>query len=214
MEFLNTLTQNSEFLFGYYNGSWLPNEVAEITGDDFQWGAMFFPAPEGSQYPYTTYTTGCQFYGVTKNCEHPEAAVKLLEEFTSVTTQQALAHYCGPYEDHCREFSRAHHARKQSGEREGVGRMAGGPAVASGLYAFHERYGREYGVVGIARTQASDIWANHTGAYLVGHYDGHHYGYQGEGGVFRAEFLEEHVDENEIERYPYPFSCDERHSLV
>lgn len=34
----------------YYNGSWLPNEVAEITGDDFQWGAMFFPAPEGSKY--------------------------------------------------------------------------------------------------------------------------------------------------------------------
>lgn len=86
--------QNGEFALGtaamYYNGSWLPNEVAEITGDEFQWGAMFFPAPEGSQYPYTTYTTGCQFYGVTKNCEYPEAAVALLAEFSSVETQQAL----------------------------------------------------------------------------------------------------------------------------
>ena len=87
--------QNGEFAMGtaamYYNGSWLPNEVAEITGDDFQWGAMFFPAPEGSKYPYTTYTTGCQFYGVNKDCEHPEEAVALLAEFTSVKTQQALA---------------------------------------------------------------------------------------------------------------------------
>ena len=86
--------QNGEFAMGtaamYYNGSWLPNEVAEITGDDFQWGAMFFPAPEGSKYPYTTYTTGCQFYGVNKDCEHPEEAVALLAEFTSVKTQQAL----------------------------------------------------------------------------------------------------------------------------
>ena len=87
--------QNGEFALGtaamYYNGSWLPNEVAEITGDDFQWGAMFFPAPEGAEYPYSTYTTGCQFYGITKGCEHPELAVALLEEFTSVETQQALA---------------------------------------------------------------------------------------------------------------------------
>lgn len=87
--------QNGEFAMGtaamYYNGSWLPNEVAEITGDDFQWGAMFFPAPDGSIYPYTTYTTGCQFYGITKNCEHPEAAAALLAEFSSQETQQALA---------------------------------------------------------------------------------------------------------------------------
>lgn len=86
--------QNGEFALGtaamYYNGSWLPNEVAEITGDDFQWGAMFFPAPENSMYPYSTYTTGCQFFGVTKTCAHPEAAAALLREFLSVQTQQDL----------------------------------------------------------------------------------------------------------------------------
>ena len=86
--------QNGEFALGtaamYYNGSWLPNEVADLTGDDFQWGAMFFPAPEGSIYPYTTYTTGCQFYAVTKASQYPEAAFKLLEEFSSVETQTGL----------------------------------------------------------------------------------------------------------------------------
>ena len=74
----------------YYNGSWLPNEVHDITGDDFQWGAMFFPAPDNAEYPYTTYSTGCQFFGITKGCEHPEEALALLEEFTSVQTQQDM----------------------------------------------------------------------------------------------------------------------------
>ena len=86
--------QNGEFAMGtaamYYNGSWLPNEVHDITGDDFQWGAMFFPAPDNAEYPYTTYSTGCQFFGITKGCEHPEEALALLEEFSSVQTQQDL----------------------------------------------------------------------------------------------------------------------------
>lgn len=87
--------QNGELALGsaamYYNGSWLPNEVAEITGDDFRWGAIFFPAPDGAQYPYTTYSTGCQFYAIPKTSAHPQEALALLEEFTSVETQQALA---------------------------------------------------------------------------------------------------------------------------
>ena len=87
--------QNGEFAMGttamYYNGSWLPNEVASITGDDFQWGAMFFPAPDNAIMPYTTYASGCQFYGITKGCEHPEEALALLQEFSSVQTQQDLA---------------------------------------------------------------------------------------------------------------------------
>lgn len=86
--------QNSELALGtaamYYNGSWLPNEVAEITGDDFKWGAIFFPAPDNAEYPYTTYSTGCQFYGIPKSSKHPEEALALLEEFTSLETQQAL----------------------------------------------------------------------------------------------------------------------------
>lgn len=51
---------------------------------------MFFPAPDNAEYPYTTYSTGCQFFGITKGCEHPEEALALLEEFTSVQTQQDM----------------------------------------------------------------------------------------------------------------------------
>ncbi len=86
--------QNGEFAMGtvamYYNGSWLPNEVQDITGDDFQWGAMFFPAPDNAVYPYTTYSTGCQFFAIPKSSQHPQEALALLEEFSSLQTQQEL----------------------------------------------------------------------------------------------------------------------------
>lgn len=90
--------QNTEFAMGttamYYNGSWLPNEVADITGDDFEWGAMYFPVPDGATGAYTTYTTGCQFYAVPKTAQNVEGAVKLLAEFTSVETQTDLLNKC------------------------------------------------------------------------------------------------------------------------
>ncbi len=96
--FVFPAAQNTEFAMGttamYYNGSWLPNEVADITGDEFEWGAMFFPAPEGATEDYTTYTTGCQFYAVPKTAENVEGAVKLIEEFTSLQTQTDLLEKC------------------------------------------------------------------------------------------------------------------------
>jgi len=87
--------QNGEFAVGtaamYFNGSWVPNEVASITGDSFNWGVMYLPAPEGAQYDYTSIETGCQMFAVTKSCKDPAAAVKLLECFLSVDIQQQFA---------------------------------------------------------------------------------------------------------------------------
>ena len=37
----------SENVAMYINGTWLPNEVADTTPDDFKWGAFAFPAVEG-----------------------------------------------------------------------------------------------------------------------------------------------------------------------
>lgn len=86
--------QNGEFAVGtaamYFDGSWVCDEVAPITGDDFNWGMMFFPAPEGAMYDYTTAENGCQMYAVTKTCEHPDAAVKLLSYMMSKEAQQEL----------------------------------------------------------------------------------------------------------------------------
>lgn len=96
--FVFPTAQNTEFALGttamYYNGSWLPNEVASIAGEDFQWGCMFFPGPDGAKEPYTTYMTGVQYYAVPTTAANPEAAVKLIEEFTSVETQTDLVEKC------------------------------------------------------------------------------------------------------------------------
>lgn len=90
--------QNTEFGLGttamYFNGSWLPNEIADITGDDFEWGAMYFPTPDGATEPHTTYMTGCQFYAVPTTAACPEGAVKLIAEFTSEQTQKELLEKC------------------------------------------------------------------------------------------------------------------------
>ena len=96
--FVFPTAQNTELALGttamYYNGSWLPNEVAEITGDDFQWGAMYFPSPDGAIDPFKTYSTGVQGYAVPSTSENVEGAVKLLEEFSSEQTQKALVEKC------------------------------------------------------------------------------------------------------------------------
>lgn len=96
--FVFPAAQNGEFALGttamYFNGSWLPNEIAEITGDEFEWGAMYFPTPDGAKDPHTTYMTGCQFYGVPTTSTCPEGAVKLIAEFTSGQTQKDLLEKC------------------------------------------------------------------------------------------------------------------------
>lgn len=96
--FVFPTAQNTEFALGttamYFNGSWLPNEVAPIAGDDFQWGAMFFPSPDGAVEPYTTYMTGVQYYSVPTTAADPEGAVKLIAEFYSEQTQKDLLEKC------------------------------------------------------------------------------------------------------------------------
>ena len=75
----------------YFNGSWLPNEVAEITGDDFNWGVMYMPGVPNAKYDYTSCMNGCQMFAVTTTCKEPDAAAKLFQDFLSVDSQQDFA---------------------------------------------------------------------------------------------------------------------------
>ncbi len=90
--------QNTEFGLGttamYINATWLPNEIAAITGDEFEWGMMFYPLPTNGAGIQKTYMTGCQFYAVPKTSTNPEAAVLLIEELTSEATQKELLEQC------------------------------------------------------------------------------------------------------------------------
>lgn len=56
----------------YLVGSYMLNEVREIAGDDFPWGAFAFPSPEGAALPTTANTYGQQVLQIPANAQDPE----------------------------------------------------------------------------------------------------------------------------------------------
>lgn len=85
--------QNSELALGtaamYFNGSWLPGEVASITGDDFEWGVMFMPSMNGNESRIPM--IGCCELAVSPKTEDPEGSVLFLKYLTDAQTCQDLA---------------------------------------------------------------------------------------------------------------------------
>lgn len=66
----------------YYNGTWLPNEVADIAGEDFKWGAFNFPdVEEGADKYQTEGVAGSGMLAVNSKCENPELAMEFLASF-------------------------------------------------------------------------------------------------------------------------------------
>ena len=76
-----------EFAMGecamYLVPSYMVNEVMEITGDDFPWGAMELPNPAGAVLPTTATNLDSQCYQITKDCQNPELAFALIAHITS-----------------------------------------------------------------------------------------------------------------------------------
>ena len=72
----------SENVAMYINGTWLPNEVAETTPDDFKWGAFAFPeVPNGVEGTeggcYSTYAIA-----VNKDCDDANAQCRRYQQCT------------------------------------------------------------------------------------------------------------------------------------
>ncbi len=67
----------------YYNGTWLPNEVAASAGEDFRWGEFAFPEIPNAEYGqnYGGYASWGLF--ITKECECPDAAAAFIAYLTS-----------------------------------------------------------------------------------------------------------------------------------
>ncbi len=78
--------QNQELALGtaamYLNGSWLPNEVKNMAGDDFQWGCFSYPAVEGGTDGTEAANYGGQVLAINKNSQHAEDAFKLITYIT------------------------------------------------------------------------------------------------------------------------------------
>ena len=81
--------QNTEFATGmvamYVNGSWLPNEIRNITGDTFNWGFFNYPEVDGGINGTEAMVIGCQSFAITNKCQNTEAAFALIEKITRGT---------------------------------------------------------------------------------------------------------------------------------
>ena len=64
----------------YYNATWLPNEIRDTTGPDFNWGAFTYPdtnADAGTS-AVTSEAGGSSMLGVSKSCENPTLAMEFI----------------------------------------------------------------------------------------------------------------------------------------
>lgn len=78
--------QNGEFAMGesaiYLNGSWLPNEVKEMTGPDFNWGCFSYPAVEGGIHGVEAANFGSQVLAINKDSQVAQEAFDLIVKLT------------------------------------------------------------------------------------------------------------------------------------
>lgn len=87
--------QNMELAGGtaamYLNGSWLPNEVKDMAGDDFKWGCFSYPAVEGGKDGIEASNYGAQVFAINKNSKNAEAAFQLIQKITKGEYDAKLA---------------------------------------------------------------------------------------------------------------------------
>ena len=65
------------------NGTWLPNEVRGVAGEDFAWGAFAYPAVEGGVDSVYDNVYGAQAYQISKNCANPDVAFEYIAYVTT-----------------------------------------------------------------------------------------------------------------------------------
>lgn len=74
-----------------YNGTWLPDEVKDTAGPDFQWGTFSYPAATGGVGTVNDYDMGAQGIAITKVSEHPDEAFEFIKTVVSLDIQTAQA---------------------------------------------------------------------------------------------------------------------------
>jgi raffinose/stachyose/melibiose transport system substrate-binding protein len=75
----------------FFNGTWLPSEVAETAGPDFKWGTFSWPAVTGGVGTVNDYDMGSQGMAITKVSAHPDAAFEFIKYVVSQDIQTAVA---------------------------------------------------------------------------------------------------------------------------
>lgn len=88
--------QNGEFALEgqaamYLNGSWLPNEVKEMTDPDFVFGCFAYPTVEGGLTGLDAANFGAQAYGINKDTQVAQEAFDLITYVTKGEFDQLLS---------------------------------------------------------------------------------------------------------------------------
>ena len=87
--------QNQELAMGtaamYLNGSWLPNEVKDMAGDDFVWGCFSYPAVEGGTDGIDAANYGAQVFAINAKSEKAEQAFQLITYLTKGEADKLLS---------------------------------------------------------------------------------------------------------------------------
>lgn len=87
--------QNTELAVGtaamYLNGSWLPNEVISITGEDFVWGCFNYPTLPGGKVGQEAANLGAQTFGINKKSVVADEAFQLICFLTKGEWDQKLS---------------------------------------------------------------------------------------------------------------------------
>ena len=78
--------QNTEFATGkaamYCVGTYMVNEVKNITGPDFEWGFFAYPEVNNGINGTEAMVIGGQSFAITSKCKNPEAAFGFIEKMT------------------------------------------------------------------------------------------------------------------------------------
>ena len=87
--------QNVELAGGqaamYLNGSWLPNEVKGITGEEFKWGCFSYPTVENGTVGLEAANYGAQVYAINAKTEVADEAFQLINYLTKGAADQNLS---------------------------------------------------------------------------------------------------------------------------
>lgn len=78
--------QNTEFALGkaamYCTGTFVVNEVKNITGPDFEWGFFNYPEVDNGINGSEAMVAGGQSFAISSKCQHPELAFGFIEKIT------------------------------------------------------------------------------------------------------------------------------------
>lgn len=87
--------QNGEFALGdvamYLNGTWLPNEIRTIAGEDFEFGFMAYPKAKDGKFGPEAANFGGQVFGISKNSKKANEAFEFITFLTRGEYDKKLA---------------------------------------------------------------------------------------------------------------------------